>query len=151
VLPTLTLDSSPNFIGVAGIAYDIFGAIILANGIVFVRSKSILHQAVSYVGFSPALVKLHSEQKADGVVGLLLLICGFILQGLSTYGFNSNLEGLLALLTILVISLAFYFLGRRALVKRLFTGALRTHRSIDEPNGFTDARIQQIWNDVTGS
>ena len=73
-----------NLLSVAGVAYDIVGAILLAQAIVFSREKLVAAQSGTYVGGNPAVFAALDEQQHDGRFGLGLLVLGFVFQFLGS-------------------------------------------------------------------
>lgn len=88
------MQSSINLYPVAGLVYDIVGAIVLAKGIATGRTEVLAQQARNYGQFSTGNLALFSaldEQRNDARFGLWLLAIGFLLQLLTSLGFQEDL------------------------------------------------------------
>jgi hypothetical protein len=64
---------------VAGIGFDIAGAVLVAKGLLL-SSPSILRLSSSYWGFSPPEVVARVEDKVSTYFGIGALLLGFLLQ-----------------------------------------------------------------------
>jgi hypothetical protein len=72
-----------------GACYDILGAVLLARSFLAVTSNRLIAQSSSgWGGFSAPLLRMFCEQKGDAQFAVVLLVVGFLLQGISALGVN---------------------------------------------------------------
>lgn len=106
-----------NLLNETGLVYDIAGAVLLGWAVVSSTKSKMASLASTAWGYNKHLIPAIVEQRNDGIVGLALLVIGFILQSGSLW--ESPGEGvLLVRLAILAIVLGIYFLVRKRLVER---------------------------------
>lgn len=74
-----------NWINLLGLVFDIFGAILLGRAVVFNSTAKIAQQVATAWNYNKRLIPAVVEQRIDGVLGLVLLIAGFVLQGISDF------------------------------------------------------------------
>jgi hypothetical protein len=139
--------SSENLISILGALFDIAGAAILAWSFVFVRASDIVRQSSSGYGFTPALMRMFSEQKVDAAFGLGFLLVGFTLQAIAGDGYKTSHSVVFWIgLATLVGLLAVYIALRRPLTKAIFEWACRSTR---RPDGSpTEAQISEYWTNA---
>ncbi len=81
--------SAPNLLSIAGVGYDIVGAILLAQAIVRTRHETLVRQARHGGQFSGGNLPLFAaleEQRHDARFGLAFLVGGFLLQLITAFG-----------------------------------------------------------------
>ncbi len=125
---------SANLFSVAGVAYDIAGAILLAQAIVFSRDKLIAAQSGTYFGGNSALFAALEEQRHDGRFGLGLLVIGFFFQLLAALNFVWSANDWPAAVAIALAWLACYGIGARQL-KTTRTKRFKAHLARMEQEG----------------
>src|SRR5262245_54836778 len=65
-----------------GLGFDIAGAFLLALGLL-VSPREIARRSAIYPGFNSALMASQARDRADGEIGLVSLVAGFVLQALA--------------------------------------------------------------------
>src|SRR5438034_4450882 len=84
------MNQSMNLLAVAGLVYDIVGAILLAEAIVGTRDEILVNQARHRGQFSTGNLSLFAaleEQRHDARLGLAFLVIGFFLQLFANLGY----------------------------------------------------------------
>jgi len=107
----------PNFVNVAGLCYDIAGAVLLGRAVIFNKKEKIAQQVGSYWDYNKPLIPSVVEGRIDAVVGLGLMVAGFVLQAASTLWPGWWWE-LVISVVVLVIALAIYKIMLPGLVQR---------------------------------
>ena len=74
-----------NWVNVAGLIYDIAGAILLGRAVVFNTKEKIFQQVSTSWDYNKQKIPVVVEGRIDAVVGLTLLVTGFLLQGASAF------------------------------------------------------------------
>ena len=85
------MDQSINLYAVAGLAYDIVGAVVLAEAIAATRTEILVNQARHRGQFSTGNLSLFAaleDQRHDARFGLVFLVGGFALQLLPAFGYS---------------------------------------------------------------
>src|ERR1700730_17048777 len=105
--------NSSNLLSIAGLGYDILGAILLAEAIVRTRDETLVRQARQGGQFSGGNLLLFAaleEQRHDARFGLGFLIGGFVLQLVAALGYAVaiNLGWSLLFTLILVVDLIWW-------------------------------------------
>ena len=108
---------SVNFVNLAGLIYDIAGAFLLGRAVVFNKKEKIAQQVGTAWGHNKGLIPAVVEGRVDAVVGLALMIAGFVLQGLSAFWYGWWWE-LAAALVVLAGILVAYRVMLPGLVER---------------------------------
>jgi hypothetical protein len=112
-------------LAVAGVIYDIFGALLLSRALMWSRPQDLAGQTVgtSWAG-NADLLRALCEQTTDARWGAGLLILGFALQAASSLGLK--IDGLLfaILIAVALLLLISYQLSRNTLVKRQYMKAV---------------------------
>src|SRR3954470_16209937 len=83
------MDQLINLYAIAGLVYDIVGAVVLAEAIAATRTPLLVSQARNHGQFSTgnlALFGALEDQRHDARFGLALLVAGFALQLLAAFG-----------------------------------------------------------------
>jgi hypothetical protein len=116
-------------IWVAGIGFDIAGAVLLAKGLLLSPGK-ILGLSATYAGFNPHEIVARAEDRASTLVGVAALVTGFLLQ-LTGYlidlaarstppaSFTRAAVALTIALIAIVVAVSVYSLTRPWLLRRL--------------------------------
>jgi hypothetical protein len=76
---------SVNFVNFAGLMYDIVGAFLLGRAVIFNRKEKIAQQVATQWDYNKQLIPTVVEGRVDAVVGLALMIVGFLLQAASVF------------------------------------------------------------------
>lgn len=95
-----------------GLAYDVFGIVILGYAFFSKSVEAMMVESGSYYGGNDALLRSLIESRTDGAAGTLLLVAGFIFQFLGSLGSASEVTGK-ALLIVLAFTIALYFVFLR--------------------------------------
>ena len=106
-----------NFVNLAGLMYDIAGAFLLGRAVVFNSKEKIAQQVATAWNYNKHLVPTFVEGRVDAVVGLALMIAGFLLQGASVF-WNGWWWELAGGIGVLVVILVIYRLMLPGLVER---------------------------------
>lgn len=101
--------TTPNLIAIAGIVYDIAGAMLLVQAIVRTRDEILVRQSQHrrFSGGNLELFKALDWQRHDACFGLGLLVAGFILQLFAAIGFALPVSWLGGSLLTVVLVAAF--------------------------------------------
>jgi len=105
-----------NWLNLTGLLYDITGAYFLVRAVVFNSKEKIAQQVATAWNYNKHLIPAVVEQRLEGVLGLMLLVLGFILQGLSDF-WGGEREELLFGLGLLAAILLTYRLSSRLLIR----------------------------------
>jgi hypothetical protein len=94
-----------NFVNLAGLANDIVGAFLLGRAVAFNSKRKIAQQVGTAWGYNKQLIPTVVEGRVDAVVGLSLLISGFLLQAVSVFwsGEGWMLSASLVILALIVV------------------------------------------------
>lgn len=107
--------SDPNYLNMAGLLFDIVGAVILAKSIFFNSVAAIAGQATTTWRDNPSLRFALCEQRVDAWFGLPLLVVGFLIQFASDFiSLEIGPSALIALSSPLFV--LGYFFSRRRLI-----------------------------------
>lgn len=101
--------TAPNLFAIAGIVYDIAGAMLLVQAIVRTRDETIVRQSQHwrFSGGNLELFRAFDEQRHDAEFGLGLLVTGFVLQLVAAIGYVLPVNWLWGSLLAVVLVAAF--------------------------------------------
>jgi hypothetical protein len=113
-----------------GLGFDIAGALLLALGLL-VSPRDVMRRSAIVTGFNSSLMVSQARNRADGEIGLVALVAGFVLQGVAYALTLGGLGGLgedgggrrgvvaaaLSLIAVVIVLLAWMLL-RQPLVNR---------------------------------
>lgn len=92
-----------NLYSIAGVIYDIAGAILLAEALVRTRDEVLVSQSQTLPGGNLGLFAALEEQRHDARFGLALLITGFVLQLIAAIGYTLPVNWLSGSLLVAVL------------------------------------------------
>lgn len=81
----------PNLLNVAGLAFDMAGASLLAWALVFTRGQILKAQSLTVFNGNPVLHMALRRQRLDACFGLGMLLFGFLLQMIAAIGLSCEL------------------------------------------------------------
>jgi hypothetical protein len=106
-----------NWLNLVGLCYDIAGAVMLGRAVVLSSREKIAMQVGTAWGYNKHLIPVIVEQWFDGILGLSLLVVGFLIQGASDFRQGEMIDVVVGV-AILVVVLIGYFLALPRLVER---------------------------------
>lgn len=106
-----------NMVAETGLIYDIFGAGLLAFAVVSNTTEKIAELVSTNWDFNKKAIPAFVEERNDGIVGLVLLFVGFVLQALS--GILPQDRNFFVLgMAMLALALGLYVGVRKKLIER---------------------------------
>lgn len=96
-----------NLVLATGLAYSFLGAVIL-----FVSHRALYQRATQIVAGYPRVLAILRIQRHDGVLGLIVLMSGTVLQGFAALGYNASIAHWRYPIWIIAGSLLAYCLWR---------------------------------------
>jgi hypothetical protein len=121
----LSIDlSHAQWLAVAGVAYDIVGALMLARALMWARPQDLAAQTESRWAGNADLLKALCEQTNDAKWGSILFVLGFVLQAASSAGVKLDLVCLLMLGVLLLAVIICYLFGRPRMVRASYMRAI---------------------------
>jgi hypothetical protein len=106
-----------NYVNLAGLIYDIVGAVLLGRAVIFNSKEKIAQQVGTAWGYNKHLIPVVVEGRIDAAVGLVVLTTGFVLQAISLFC-PGNAAVTLVLVVVLAIVMVLYILGLSHMVQR---------------------------------
>jgi hypothetical protein len=120
------------WLAVAGVVFDIFGAVILSRAFILSRAVELARQIENRWAGNSDLLRALCEQSVDARFGVVLLVGGFAMQAASSAGVKIPLVGMLWLSLILAVIVAGYLALRQWLVRRYYMAAVDKSNSDDQ-------------------
>ena len=128
------------WLAVAGVLYDIVGALMLARALMWARPQDLAAQTESRWAGNADLLKALCEQTNDAKWGSFLFILGFVLQAASSAGVILNPIALPILGILLLMLITGYWFWRPRTVRASYM------RAVDALAG--DAEDKRIMRDL---
>jgi hypothetical protein len=136
---------SASWLAVAGVAYDIAGAMMLSYALMWSRPQDLARQSAGSFDMNTELLRAFCEQTVDARWGATFLIGGFLLQAASSAGVKiASLAGA-TLGVVLLIMLAIYMSLRRDTIKRRCIAAID---ALDEKEAWTAEVKHQLRDQI---
>ncbi len=98
---------SVNYVNLAGLVFDIVGAVLLGRAVAFNSREKIAQQVATAWGFNKQLIPHVVEGRLEAVTGLMILVAGFMIQGASQFYAGDLLTALLIVCVLAVALLAY--------------------------------------------
>jgi hypothetical protein len=148
----MELTEASNYLGAAGLVWDIAGAWLLSRGM-WIEDKSVMKLSSSGWGFSTSLLRSYCEQRLDTKLGLQLLILGFLIQAVSSAGISVDITCAIWVALLVLVPLGWFYAHYKVWVLRDTFCALETRsvRDVQEATvreTFSDYP-DRIWNMAT--